>query len=51
MEKRDPYTTGHSERVGRYTVFMAQKLGLSDLAKNELQIAAYLHDIGKVSIS
>ncbi len=51
IESRDPYTTGHSERVGRYTDFMAQKLGLSDSAKNELQIAAYLHDIGKVSIS
>ncbi|NIO05718.1 MAG: response regulator [Proteobacteria bacterium] len=51
IEKRDPYTTGHSERVGRYTDFMAQELGLSDSAKNELQIAAYLHDIGKVWIS
>jgi response regulator RpfG family c-di-GMP phosphodiesterase len=51
IEKRDPYTTGHSERVGHYTDFAAQKLGLSQPVREETQIASYLHDIGKVCIS
>lgn len=51
IESRDPYTIGHSERVSHYTDFMAQKLVLPHLFRNELQIASYLHDIGKVCIS
>jgi len=51
IEKRDPRTTGHSERVSHYTDFMAQKLGLSHSVRMELQIACHLHDIGKVCIS
>jgi len=51
IEKRDPHTIGHSERVVQHTNPMAHKMELSDSVRKELQIAAYLHDIGKISIS
>lgn len=51
IEKGDPYTIGHSERVRHYTDSLAKKLDLSDSVRKELQVAANLHDIGKVSIS
>lgn len=51
IEKRDPYSAGHSERVSHYTDSVAQRLGLSHSVREELRIASYLHDIGKVCIS
>ncbi len=51
LEKKDPQTIGHSQRVSYYTDFMAQKLGLSPPARTELQMACSLHDIGKACIS
>ncbi|NIQ39028.1 MAG: response regulator [Proteobacteria bacterium] len=51
IEKGDPYTIGHSERVSHYAYTLAEKLDLSDSFRKELQLAANLHDIGKVSIS
>lgn len=51
IEKRDPDTIGHSERVVQHTNPMADKMELSKAVTKELQIAAYLHDIGKISIS
>lgn len=41
---------GHSLRVGRYAAGMAEALGLSGKEVSELRAAAYLHDIGKVSV-
>ncbi len=51
IEKRDVYTAGHSERVSHYTDHLAQHVDLSDGVRDELRLAAYLHDIGKVCIS
>jgi len=51
IEKRDAYTAGHSERVSHYTDRLAQQVDLSDGVRDELRLAAYLHDIGKVCIS
>jgi response regulator RpfG family c-di-GMP phosphodiesterase len=52
LESKDPYTAGHSERVGFYSDIILQELSpsLSNL-RDDLQIAAYLHDIGKLGIS
>jgi putative nucleotidyltransferase with HDIG domain len=41
---------GHSLRVGRYAAGMAEALGLTAKEINEIRAAAYLHDIGKVSV-
>lgn len=51
LEEKDPYTSGHSERVCYYSDFIAKQLSLSPKDRNEIQIASYLHDIGKVGIS
>lgn len=50
VEKRDPYAYGHSSRVNYYSYLIAQRLGLTDSEKEELQIGAYMHDIGKLGI-
>lgn len=50
VEKRDPYAYGHSSRVNYYSYMIAQRLGLTDSEKEDLQIGAYMHDIGKLGI-
>ena len=50
LEKRDPYTCGHSERVALYSKIIAKKLGMDESACEMLETAALLHDIGKVGI-
>jgi len=51
LEEKDPYTSGHSERVCYYSDFISKRLSFSPKDRNELQIASYLHDIGKIGIS
>ena len=51
LEEKDPYTSGHSERVCYYSDLISLRLSLSHRDRSELQIAAYLHDIGKIGIN
>lgn len=51
LEEKDPYTSGHSERVCYYSDFITKRLSLQSKDRTELQIASYLHDIGKIGIS
>jgi putative nucleotidyltransferase with HDIG domain len=51
LEEKDPYISGHSERVCSYSDLIARRVSLPSADRNELQIAAYLHDIGKIGIS
>ena len=51
LEEKDPYTSGHSERVCYYSDFIAKRLYLSPKERSEIQVAAYLHDVGKIGIS
>ena len=51
LESKEPYTSGHSERVSMYSDLIAQDLHLSPQEKEDLQIATLLHDIGKVGLS
>jgi response regulator RpfG family c-di-GMP phosphodiesterase len=51
LEEKDPYTSGHSERVCYYSDLISKRLSLNAKERNELQIASYLHDIGKIGIS
>jgi HD-GYP domain-containing protein (c-di-GMP phosphodiesterase class II) len=50
LESKDPYTKGHSDGVESLCGMMAEKLGLSNKDKEDLEIAALLHDIGKIGI-
>ncbi len=50
IEKRDPYTAGHTGRVSDYCEKIAQKIGLDKEETMILKEAAILHDIGKIAI-
>ena len=50
IDGKDPYTRGHSERVSRFSMAIAQRLGLSDEEVEQIRISALLHDVGKISI-
>jgi HD-GYP domain-containing protein (c-di-GMP phosphodiesterase class II) len=50
IDGKDPYTRGHSERVSRISVAIAQRLDLSDDECEKIRISALLHDVGKIGI-
>ncbi|MBM3997060.1 MAG: response regulator [Planctomycetes bacterium] len=51
LEARDPYTSGHSLRVCKYAMLLADYIGLDENSKKRLRLAAKLHDIGKVGLA
>lgn len=51
IEAKDPYTKGHSERVGHLSMELAAYIGLSEKEQHLLLKAGVLHDIGKLGIS
>ncbi len=50
MDAKDPYTSGHSERVSKMSVGIGLKLGFSEERLESLEYGALLHDIGKIGI-
>lgn len=50
LEKRDPYTAGHSLRVAQLAEALAEELGLSEDQVRGAHIAAAIHDIGKIYV-
>ncbi len=48
VEYGDPYTSGHSQRVSRYSRIIARAIGLSGPEVERIAIAALLHDVGKI---
>jgi HD-GYP domain-containing protein (c-di-GMP phosphodiesterase class II) len=50
IDAKDPYTRGHSERVKDYTMVIGRSLGFSVAELERLEIAALLHDVGKIGI-
>ena len=50
IDIKDKYTQGHSERVGRYSEIIAREMGWSEEEVEGIQIAGYLHDIGKLIV-
>jgi HD-GYP domain-containing protein (c-di-GMP phosphodiesterase class II) len=50
LEVSDPYTAGHSDRVGTMAVAMGLELKLSDREIEILSDAGTLHDIGKIGV-
>ncbi len=51
MEARDPYTRGHSTRVGEISKVFAQFLGFGARDQEQIKKAGILHDIGKIGVS
>ncbi len=50
IEKRDPYTAGHTQRVTDYSVMIAQRLGMEEKSIDDLKLSAVLHDVGKIGV-
>ena len=50
IEKRDPYTSGHQQRVADLSRILSRGIGLSDNEVEGIYIAAAIHDIGKISL-
>ncbi|MCF8047101.1 MAG: response regulator [Desulfarculaceae bacterium] len=51
VDSRDPYTSGHSQRVAELTVRVGAQMGLSEDDLSGLKYCGLLHDIGKGAIS
>jgi len=51
IEAKDSYTHGHSQRVAKYSVMIARKLGLKGSELETIRHTALLHDIGKIGIA
>ncbi len=50
LEARDDYTRGHSQRVCDVSMMLAEHLGFSAEAIEELRVGTILHDIGKIGV-
>jgi HD-GYP domain-containing protein (c-di-GMP phosphodiesterase class II) len=48
IEARDPYTSGHSQRVSRASKIIARAIGLKPAEVERVGVAALLHDVGKI---
>jgi HD-GYP domain-containing protein (c-di-GMP phosphodiesterase class II) len=48
IEARDPYTSGHSQRVARASKLIAGVVGLRPAEIERVGVAALLHDVGKI---
>ncbi len=50
VEKRDPYTSGHQQRVSDLAVAIANKMDLDIDTVEGIRLGAIIHDLGKVYI-
>jgi HD-GYP domain-containing protein (c-di-GMP phosphodiesterase class II) len=50
VEKRDPYTGGHLQRVVAYSLLLGDELELPAEELEQLRLGATLHDIGKIAV-
>ncbi len=51
IDARDQYTEGHSRRVAEISVAIAKELKYNPWNIEQLNIAAMLHDVGKIGVS
>lgn len=50
IEKRDPYTSGHQQRVSKLACEIAKIMGVTKEQLEGVHVAGLLHDIGKIGI-
>lgn len=50
IDAKDPYTCGHSDRVARISVRLAQQLNCETRLVEAIHLSGLLHDIGKIGI-
>jgi HD-GYP domain-containing protein (c-di-GMP phosphodiesterase class II) len=51
IDAKDPYTSGHSQRVTEYATMAATSLSLPQEEIEVIEYAGILHDIGKIGVS
>jgi PAS domain S-box-containing protein len=51
IEKRDPETGGHIERIGDLAAMIAGNLGESEERVEQIRVSSTMHDVGKVGIA
>ncbi len=50
VDNKDRYTRRHSEDVMAYSFQIAHELGLKEEVRNQILLAALLHDVGKIGV-
>lgn len=50
IDAKDPRTRGHSERVRKHSLLIADGLGIVGQEAKRLELAALLHDVGKIGL-
>jgi len=50
VETRDPYTSGHQQKVADLATAIAREMKLEDTRIDQLRMAAIIHDIGKMYV-
>lgn len=50
VEKRDPYTAGHMQRVSQLSEAIGQRLGFEGDRLDGLRLGSMIHDIGKIAL-
>lgn len=48
IDAKHAYTRGHSDRVTKHAIFVAEQLGLDPREKEDIRLAGMLHDVGKI---
>lgn len=51
LAARNPYTEGHTARVGELGLALARRLGLAEDEAEHVRLGGQLHDIGKINFS
>jgi putative nucleotidyltransferase with HDIG domain len=50
VDAKDPYTAGHSARVQRIAVAVAEELGVPEEQLDAVRLGGLFHDIGKIAV-
>ncbi|MEW6418266.1 MAG: HD domain-containing phosphohydrolase [Nitrospirota bacterium] len=50
VEKRDPYTAGHQQRVTNLACAIATEMGLSEEKIKGIRLVGFIHDLGKIYV-
>jgi putative nucleotidyltransferase with HDIG domain len=50
VDNKDHYTRRHSAQVAEHALAIARSLGLDEATRGILQVAALLHDVGKIAL-
>ncbi len=51
IDLKDPYTSGHSQRVADFAVAIAREMDLSQEMMYHVEVGGILHDVGKIGVS